>query len=1087
MNRYLLILLAILVVGLLSAQTYGEIGNGTTSTNLPSYLLWEYSWGAQIYPAAAFSGPKNITQIAFQRVNTNDQTLTNQKIYLKETTQSSFVGYGYDDPLTSNYTLVYDGSISMISGWIIIDITDFNYSGTGNLIVQWENRSGMGNYTTNWYSTDSTVGSVKCNGSAASFPASTGFAPYPVALPNFRFYYATNSPVNPSEPNPVSNATAVNINSSLSFTLGTNTTGYHIMVGTSEANMTEVATNTVPGPGTYSYTPATPWAAGTQYFWKVVATNAMGSTQGTVWHFTTEYFVTSLPYTQGFEGAQFPPVGWSNAENYWSQATHPHSGASCAKVSYVHLGNATLMTPTFQLPANPTRLKFWWADSDDLSERIIGHDTTYVEISNNSGQTWSILTFLSAQGLEHAYHQAEVNLTSYAGQNVKFRWRDRTDQASAAYGALLDDVLIEQIPTEAVIVINPTSLVFNEAAIGSTLSLAASITNQGSSPLIISTITPSGPFSADNPGTINAGQTVNMNVHFIPTNPGNATGSITFGGNFTGNSVIQLSGAAYTSLSSFYENFDASLELPTHWKTIINASSPVSYVGVRASSFDAHSGLNFLKMYNAGADTINTDLILISPGLVQLSNNGLHFYAKSSWGQTTDHLLLGTITDPYDASTFTSLQTINLTADYQQINYTFTPEMTNKYIAFKHGLGGSIGYAIYLEDISWEASGTVPNPAVTVFPTNQQSNVRVRYEDKHLISALNWSNGGGGTTGYKIYFGTSPAFNLINELDLGLVEVDTLQIALNYNTQYYWKIVPYNASGNAVNCSTWSFTTQPNPTVVLSATTTLNEGFESTEVGGYPQGWELQNLNNDSVFWSGIANSTSSVNAHTGTKAMHMGFSFLSSHNDWLYTPPLQMIGGHTYKLDFWYKSIPFPGDPCVEKMEVKWGTMPNSNSMLASLFDNASITTETYTHFENTLSAPVDGVYFVGFHAYSDPLQFILLLDDVKVTLTGTGIDDPIVIPIMADRLNGNYPNPFNPSTTISYQLKQDGKVNIEIYNIKGQKVRTLINSIQKRGKQTVQWNGTDDLGQNVGSGVYFCKMQTLNLSETCKMILMK
>ena len=85
------------------------------------------------------------------------------------------------------------------------------------------------------------------------------------------------------------------------------------------------------------------------------------------------------------------------------------------------------------------------------------------------------------------------------------------------------------------------------------------------------------------------------------------------------------------------------------------------------------------------------------------------------------------------------------------------------------------------------------------------------------------------------------------------------------------------------------------------------------------------------------------------------------------------------------------------------------------------------------------------------------------------------------------NYPNPFNPSTTISYQLPEESKVELTIYNIKGQKVKTLISDQLPAGKHSVVWDGVDESGKAVASGVYFYKMKVGNYDSTKKMILLK
>jgi hypothetical protein len=109
-----------------------------------------------------------------------------------------------------------------------------------------------------------------------------------------------------------------------------------------------------------------------------------------------------------------------------------------------------------------------------------------------------------------------------------------------------------------------------------------------------------------------------------------------------------------------------------------------------------------------------------------------------------------------------------------------------------------------------------------------------------------------------------------------------------------------------------------------------------------------------------------------------------------------------------------------------------------------------------------------------------------IKVEFPENNSTEPSVVPVAA-RLGQNYPNPFNPETTISYEMLQNGEVTINVYNLKGQKVKTLVNDTKAAGEHTVVWNGKDDSGNNVSSGVYFYKMQAGRYTSTKKMILMK
>ena len=101
-------------------------------------------------------------------------------------------------------------------------------------------------------------------------------------------------------------------------------------------------------------------------------------------------------------------------------------------------------------------------------------------------------------------------------------------------------------------------------------------------------------------------------------------------------------------------------------------------------------------------------------------------------------------------------------------------------------------------------------------------------------------------------------------------------------------------------------------------------------------------------------------------------------------------------------------------------------------------------------------------------------------------GIDEQDNRPVSFS-LNQNYPNPFNATTEISFNTAATGNVVLDVYNITGQKVKTLINSELASGTHSVIWDGTNDEGKVISSGVYFYHLQVADKSETRKMILLK
>ncbi|MEN8191674.1 MAG: T9SS type A sorting domain-containing protein [Bacteroidota bacterium] len=88
---------------------------------------------------------------------------------------------------------------------------------------------------------------------------------------------------------------------------------------------------------------------------------------------------------------------------------------------------------------------------------------------------------------------------------------------------------------------------------------------------------------------------------------------------------------------------------------------------------------------------------------------------------------------------------------------------------------------------------------------------------------------------------------------------------------------------------------------------------------------------------------------------------------------------------------------------------------------------------------------------------------------------------------LEQNYPNPFNPSTVISYSIPKTSNVQLSVYNSLGQKTATLVNQKQNSGSYSVNWNGKDQLGNSVSTGIYFYQIRTGNFIESRKMILLR
>ena len=123
------------------------------------------------------------------------------------------------------------------------------------------------------------------------------------------------------------------------------------------------------------------------------------------------------------------------------------------------------------------------------------------------------------------------------------------------------------------------------------------------------------------------------------------------------------------------------------------------------------------------------------------------------------------------------------------------------------------------------------------------------------------------------------------------------------------------------------------------------------------------------------------------------------------------------------------------------------------------------------------DGKYDVS--ATNGP--FTLTIDGSKLN-----VNESDLVP-ESFALYANYPNPFNPTTTISYDLPEQAQVTLSIYDLLGKKIKTLVNQSQDAGNKIAMWDGTDEFGRQVSAGVYLYRIQAGEFTQTRKMLLLK
>ena len=195
----------------------------------------------------------------------------------------------------------------------------------------------------------------------------------------------------------------------------------------------------------------------------------------------------------------------------------------------------------------------------------------------------------------------------------------------------------------------------------------------------------------------------------------------------------------------------------------------------------------------------------------------------------------------------------------------------------------------------------------------------------------------------------------------------------------------------------------------------------------------------------------------------------------------------YTFEHDFTASDIP-GGIPTVDgwhKMKVEIKTLNADTTAFWCYFDDQQlIGCPAYDTSDNRMSGGMYGVFSFQQGAAGIPGYF----DNVVVTSMVSSVEDNSENGLPEGfSLEQNYPNPFNPETQISYKLANSGYISLNIYDLLGREIKTLVSKDQASGNYTVSWNGRDESGNIVPSGIYLYTLKAGSFTESKKMILMK
>ncbi len=423
------------------------------------------------------------------------------------------------------------------------------------------------------------------------------------------------------------------------------------------------------------------------------------------------------------------------------------------------------------------------------------------------------------------------------------------------------------------------------------------------------------------------------------------------------------------------------------------------------------------------------------------------------------------------------------------------------------------------DEWTWSFAGGSPNSSNEVNPQNIVYNAPGTY----LVSLMLTHNSNFALENKQAYITVSDNFNPISAftlLDTVFAIGEDISIqnnSLNLVDSYEWTFdtedVSFAESYNATSISPIISFAGPGKHII-SLTCNYN-GVSSTShktvhIGGYsmpyqenfelPAGlrdWTVENPENNYT-WDGCYFAGGMT---TGAKCMYIKLSSEtnSGERDGLISPLLNFSNCLEVNLSFKhaYGSVMSSSDSLIiyikRDEDLLWQRIYASSDLSTSDIMDPNFVPTSPEDWANNVN--VDLTDWAGetslrlkFESYNN-LASRIYLDDINIAatlITDNAEDD--ISPFNGNLLvNKNYPNPFNPQTTISFDLKNREDVEVSIYNLKGQLVKTLLNKRLASGNHKLVWNGRNSNNEVVASGLYLYRIKTDSQSVNKKMILMK
>jgi hypothetical protein len=556
-------------------------------------------------------------------------------------------------------------------------------------------------------------------------------------------------------------------------------------------------------------------------------------------------------------------------------AFSPENMVSLYNADAATTANVALVSPNLSnLAAGTHRLKFFAKGTGSLQVGTFSSNTNDAVFT--SFQTIAVST---------NYAEYVINFTTYTGTNTYIGIRNNSDEFNSIN---IDNVKWELNPLcPDVTAINVPAVSANSATINWTAGGSESIWDVVFAETSVTdptTLTPVAPQTSGTPQVVLTSLIDNTNYNvWVRTVCGSPNGN----GSWIGPVVFKT---ACLPTASFNENFDSSVgaNLPDCWSTILSGSGIDANAYISGNDFTFNSPSRAVELNNAVSSMATSNIILVSPLLNNLSagTHRLKLFARS-FGASS--IQIGTLSSTTNSAVFTSLQTIAITANFQEYIVDFTTYSgTDTFIGIRQN-STNVFESIFIDDVKWETAplcGDVSGLNLSGLTTN--------------TATLSWlASNSSGETQWDVVLGDVSATNpdLLTPISPAPTTTSALISGLTSNTSYnFWVRSACGApNGNGFWIGPFSFQTP------CDAISTFNENFEASENGNLPNCWSSI-LSGATI--SNFASITTVDNGYLGGKAIELNNdSSNATDKVILVSPNVNTIVPGTHRVRFFAKS----------------------------------------------------------------------------------------------------------------------------------------------------------------------------------------